>query len=242
MNSLIAFKYKIRVQWSMSAWYLVIYPLSMILVSFILIKTSVISENNGGLMYRLWGSVIFLFVTSMRFNEDFDFLLTLSHTRKDIYYSLMGVILGFSAFFSGLIVLERVIVDHLNDILGFYQISDLFHFYAPYAVENNFLLFLFFFMFCACCSIFGLMMGSLFYRFGKKFRVIFWLLFSSIPTVFLPLLLWALYQRGLLSNSMTATGGFLKNFDILAVSWNLLLLSIVFGVSAWLNIRRLPQK
>jgi len=227
-----------RIQFTFAAWYLVIYVITMLLVSYVLIKTSVINTHSGGLFYRIWGSVLFQFAISMRFKEDFDFLLTLSNTRKDIYYSLLGVTIGFSAFFSGLIVLERLIVDHLNHVFGYNNITDFFHFLAPYATENVLLQFVFFLMLCTCCCIFGLLMGSLFYRFGKKFTLAFWLMFSAVPVVFFPFVLWGSQSSG----SLTAMGAFLKNFDVLAGSGVLFVLTIVFSMIAYLNIRRLPQK
>jgi hypothetical protein len=235
-------RYKMRIHFTFAAWYLVIYLISMLLVSYLLIKTSVISASDGGLLYRIWGSVIFQFAISIRFKEDFDFLLTLSNTRKNIYYSFLGVMIGFSAFFSALIVLERLIVDHLNQILGYHNISDFFHFVAPYTTDNLFLQFVFFLILCISCCLFGLLVGSLFYRFGKKFTLAFWLVFSSIPAVIFPLFMWSLHQRGQLSVSITAAGEFLRNFNLLATSGVLLLLAIIFGAAAYLNIRRLPQK
>lgn len=235
---LLNIRYKMRYQLSWVAWYLVIYALTMFFIFYLLIKFSVINHTEGSLVYRLWGSVIVQFAWTMRFKEDFDFLLTLNNTRNDIFLSLLGVAFGFSAFFSGLIVLERLIVDHLNNVFGYHNITDPFHFFAPYSTDNLYLQFVFFLVLCVCCSIFGLLLGSLFYRFGKKFTLAFWLMFSSIPMVFFPLLLW----RGRLSSSITAMGEFLKSFDILAGSGCLFFLIIVFGTAAYLNIRRLPQK
>ena len=239
---LLNIRYKMRYQFTWVAWYLVIYVITMSLVYYGLIKTSLINNSTGSLFYRLWGSVIFQFAISMRFKEDFDFLLTLSNTRNDIFQSLLGVAFGFSAFFSGLIVLERMIVDHLNNVFEYHNITDPFHFFAPYGTDNLYIQFVFFLVLSVCCSIFGLLMGSLFYRFGKKFTLAFWLMFSAIPMVFFPLLLWSLHQRSHLSISITAMGEFLRNFDVLAISGILFILSIVFGATAWVNIRRLPQK
>ena len=191
MNKIVLnIRYKMRYQLSWIAWYLVIYVIIMFLLYIGLIKTSLINISSGSLVYRLWGSVIVQFAWTMRFKEDFDFLLTLSNTRNDIFLSLLGVAFGFSAFFSGLIVLERLIVDHLNNVFGYHNITDPFHFFAPYSTDNLYLQFVFFLVLCVCLSIFGLLMGSLFYRFGKKFTLAFWLMFSAIPVVFFPLLLW----------------------------------------------------
>ena len=231
-------RYKMRYQLSWTAWYLAIYLTIMFLVFYPLIQYSVINHSAGSLVYRLWGAVIVQFAWMMRFKEDFDFLLTLSNTRNDIFLSLLGVAFGFSTFFSGLIVVERLIVDHLNNVFGYHNITDPFHFFAPYGTDNLFLQFVFFLVLCFCCSIIGLLLGSLFYRFGKKFTLAFWLIFSAIPMVFFPLLLW----RGHFSTSITAMGAFLGNFDVMAGSGVLFVLMIVFGTAAWLNIRRLPQK
>jgi len=235
-------RYKMKIQFTFAAWYMVFYLLTMVLVSFLLVKTSVINSSEGGLFYRIWGSIIFQFGICVRFREDFDFMLTLSNTRKDMFYSLLAVTIAFSGFFSAMIVLERVIVDRLNDALGFHNITDLFHFTAPYATDNLFLQFIFFLMLGVCCCIFGLLVGSLSYRFGKKFTLAFWLVFSAIPVVFLPWFMWSLHQRGQLSNSITSLGEFLRNFDVLAVSGVLLLLAIVISSAAYLNVRRLPQR
>jgi len=231
-----------KYQFTWAAWYPAIYVIVMLPLYYGLIKTSLINASEGSLVYRLWGSVIFQFAITMRFKEDFDFFLTLSNTRNEIFQSLLGVVLCFSAFFSGLIVLERLIVDYLNNIFGYHNITDPFHFFSPYSTANLYVQFIFFLVLCVCCSLFGLLMGSLFYRFGKKFTLAFWLMFSSIPMVFLPLLLWPLYRGGNLSRSITAMGEFLRNFDVLACSGYLFILTIVFTIAAYLNIRRLPQK
>lgn len=235
---LLNIRYKMRYQSTWAAWYLAIYVITMLLVYYGLIKTSLINTSEGSLVYRICGSIIFQFAVTMRFKEDFDFFLTLSNTRNEIFQSLLGVVFCFSAFFSGLIVMERLIVDHLNNIFGYHNITDPFHFFAPYGTDNLYLQFVFFLVLCICCSIFGLLMGSLFYRLGKKFILAFWLMFSAIPMVFFPLLLW----RSHLSRSITAMGEFLGNFDVLASSGYLLILTIVFSIAAYLNIRRLPQK
>jgi hypothetical protein len=235
-------KYKMKVHMTWAAWYLIIYASAMFLLYYVLIKTSVINNSTGSLSYRIWGLIIFQFAVTMRFKENFDFFLTLSNTRNEIFQSLMGVALIFSAFFSGLIVLERVIVDHLNNIFGLHTVKDFFHYLAPYATDNHFLQFIFFLILCICCSSFGLLMGSLFYRFGKKFMVAFWLIFSAIPTVIFPLFLWILHLRNHLSGSVKAMGEFFRTFDVTAGSGVLFILTIIFSIAAWLNIQRLPQK
>ena len=243
MNILMSnIKYKMKYQFTWATWYLIISVSVLFLLYYVLIKTSLITSSTGSLSFRLWGLIIFQFATTMRFKEDFDFLLTFSNTRKQIFQSLMGVVLIFSTFFSGIIVLERVIIDHLNNIFGFHSVKDVFHYLAPYTTDSLFLQFVFFLLLCLCCSVFGLLMGSLFYRYGKKFMVAFWLIFSAIPTIVFPLYLWILYLRYLLSASMRDMGEFFRDFDVAAGSGVLFILAILFGIAAWLNIRRLPQK
>ncbi len=239
---LLNIRYKVGYQLNWVSWYLVIYVITMLLLSYGLIKTSFISDSSGSLIYRIWGSVIFQFAVTMKFKKDFDFFLTLSNTRNDIFRSLLGVAFCFSIFFSILIVMEKLIVDQLNYIFGYINITDPFHFISPYATENIFLQFLFFLMLCICCSVFGLLMGSLFYRFGKKFTLAFWLIFSSVPIVMFPLLLWPLSQRNKLSSFFTNLEEFLQNFDILVYSGYLFILTILFCLAAFINITKLPQK
>ena len=241
MTFITALKYKYRVYGAMAGWYLVIYPITMILVSFVLMKTSVISEQQGSLIYRLGSSVIFLFAVFIRFKEDYDFLLTLSISRRDIFFAQIATTLGFSALFAFLTVVERVIIDHLNQMFGLQNIVDPFHFFSAYAVTDLFLQFIYFLALGFCCSLVGVLLGSLFYRFGKKFTLIFWLLFSAMPTIILPIYLWALYQRDELGQSMSALGAYLKTFDVLSASGTLLIITIIVGAATWMNMRRLPQ-
>ncbi len=235
-------KYKMGYQFGWSMWYLVIYMMIMPLLSYGLIKADLINKSSGSLFYRIWGLVIFQFVMSTRFKEDFDFLLTLSNTRKEIFQSLLGVAIAFSTFFSGLIILERLIIDQLNNRFGYQNFTDPLHFFAPYATDNLFLQFLFFMMLSICCSIMGLLLGSIFYRYGKIFRLAFWIIISSIFILILPMLLWSLYQQSSLSNVTADMGAFFRNFNVLVSSGYLFILTIVFSAVAYLNIRKLPQK
>jgi hypothetical protein len=236
-------RYRMGYQLTWVVWTLIIFVVVMFIVFYPLIKFSLIGRYEGSLVYRLFlVLVINHFAWTMRFKEDFDFLLTLSNTRNDIFKSIIGVAVIFSALFSVLIILERLIVDFLNNLFGYYNITDPFFFFSPYSTDNLFIQFAFFFILCVCSSMLGLLIGSLIYRFGKKFTIAFWLTFSIIPIVFIPLLLWTFYERSDLSRSVTGIGEFLKNFDLLTSSIYLFILAIIFCLSAYLNIRRLPQK
>jgi hypothetical protein len=231
-------KYKIGYQLSWVAWYLIIYIGILTILYYSLIKSHLINPGEGSLVYRLWGSVIVMFAWTMRFREDFDFWLTMSHNRRDIFLSLTGVAAVFSMFFSSLIVLERIIVDVMNKSFGFFNITDPFHMIAPYHNDNLFQLFIFFLVLCYAASILGLLLGSLFYRFGKKFTLAFWLIFSSIPVIFFPALLWS----GRLSRTFSEIGLYLRAFDVWAASVNIFLFAVILSALSYLNIRRLPQQ
>lgn len=231
-------RYKMRHQFTWVAWSVVIIVFVMFLTFFPLIKYSLINQTEGSLVYRLWVLVLVQFGIMMRFKEDFDFLLTLSIARKTICLSQLIVAFGFSACISGLIVLERLLVDLLNNFFGYHNIKDPFHFFSPYGTDNLFMLFAFFLVLSTCCSILGFLMGSLFYRLGKKITMAFWITISAIPMVLFSLLLWL----GHLTSSIMAMGKFLSNFDLPASSGYLFVLIIVFSIAAYLNIRRLPQK
>ena len=67
-------------------------------------------------------------------------------------------------------------------------------------------------------------------------------MFSAIPLIFFPILLWTLHQRCELTQRMEALGHGLRTFDVLAGSGFLLVLAIIFSIALWLNIRTLSQK
>lgn len=239
---LLNMKYKISLHFNWLLWYLAIYILVMFIVYVGLIQTSIISTESGSLFYRIWGVVFFQLGVSLKFKDDFDFFLILSNSRIAIFQSMAGVGISFSVVLSILIILEQVIIDFLNEYFDFQNITDPFHFVSPYLTENLLLQFIFFTMLCICFALFGLLMGSLSYRFGKLFILGSWLVISFVFVLFLPWLLWTFYQSGNLSSFMTSVGQFFINFDLLVTSGYLLIFSLVFTFAAYLNIRRLPQK
>lgn len=234
-------RYRMGFQFTWLSWALAIYAGVMVTIFALLIKFGVINGDHGSLVYRLWALVFSQFGVSIRFREDFDFLLTCSHTRKEIFSSQVVASLFSSAILGVLILAEVVVVDLLNRQLGFTNIVDPFHFVAPYATDNYYLQFLFFFMLCACVSLLGMLLGSLFYRFGKRFMSLFWMVLCAIPLMGLPLLSWDLHRSGELSGVLSSVGRFFLSFDLFAATGLLFVLSLVWTLCAWLNIRRLPQ-
>lgn len=243
MNKILAnFKFRIGYLQNWLLWNLVIYFTVIFIVFYALIQTDLINKSAGSLVYRIWGLVIFQFVISAKFKEDFDLFLTFSNTRKEIFYSFATVGVAYSALISGIIVLEKIVVDFLNGWLGFKNIIDPFHFFSPYASDNVLLLFLFFWMLSILVSFLGLLLGSLFYRFGKFFRLITWVGIFFISAIYLPLVMWSLYQENRLTAVFSTIGEFLGGFNLLASSGYLLMLAILLGAAAFLSMRRLPQK
>ncbi|MFC1883661.1 hypothetical protein ACFL2O_02715 [Thermodesulfobacteriota bacterium] len=221
----------------------VIYIGCMVPLQYFLIKFGVINVFEGSLMYRAWGIVFLCLAMGMRFKEDFDFLLTLSSTRNEIFKSFFVFGIGYSVLVSLFILLEKVIVDRLNILFNFRNFTDPFHFVSAYQSDSLLLFFLFFLALSCAFWMFGLFMGALFYRFGKTFTLVFWICFSTIPFVFVPgLVTWILYERGELSNVMHVFGEFFKGFDLLTSFVYLFILTIIFSLAAYFNIRKLSQK
>ncbi len=231
-------KYKARTHFNWSLWFLGIHSATMTITYYALIKTSVISSAEGALFYRLWTALFFLFGTSIKFREDYNFFLSMSSTRQEVYRALTGVTLIFSASFGFLMVLEKHLVDSINRALGFLNPTDPFHFLSPYTSEDIVLPFLFFFTLSALCSLSGVFLGSVFYRFGKKFTLIFWLLFSSIPLLILPLSL--LHKNA--KENLIETWRVLKIFDLASASGLLAGGTLLLAIALYINIRKLPQK
>lgn len=223
------------------SWNLAIYFTIIFVVFYALIQTGLVGKSEGSLVYRIWSLVIFQFVISAKFKEDFDFFLTFSSTRREIFYSLASVGIVNSVIISVIIVLEKIIVDLLNVTLGFKNIIDPFHSFAPYATDSLFSLFFFFLTLSIVSTFLGLLLGSLSYRFGRLFRLLFWAITSIIFLVYLPLVMWSLYQENQLTAVFTAMGEYLGGFNVLATSGYLLLLAIGLGALTFVNMRRLPQ-
>ncbi len=242
MNKIfVNFKYNMREQIIKSIWYLSIYTLIIAIIYVALIMTRIFSESGGGLIYRIWGATIFLFAIFIQFKDDFNFMLTLSMTRWEVFLGKMATAFSFGFIFGLLILLERIIVDRLNVVFNFQNITDPFHFWSPYQTDNLFVMFIYFFLLSLCFSLVGIFLGTLFYRFGNKFVLAFWLIFSAIPTVFLPFFLWVQYKRGILGENMSALGSYLTNFNLLGASASLFVITLLIAGLTWLNIRRLSQ-
>ena len=234
--------YNMREQLLKSVWFLSINISIMAIIYIALIKTGVFNEQGGGYIYRSWVATIFLFAIFIHFKDSFDFMLTLSMTRWEIFVGKIETAFTISFIFSLIILLERVVVDRMNNIFNFHNITDPLYFWSPYQTSNLFVMFIYFFMLCLCCSFVGILIGTLFYRFGNKFVTAFWLVFSAIPTVFLPFLMWTQYKRGVLGENMAALGKNLATFNVAQASGIMLILSLTIAAFTWLNMRRLSEK
>ena len=236
------FKFRMSYLLTWLSWNLAIYLTLIFVVFYALIQTNIIGTSSGSLVYRIWGLVIFQLIISGRFREDFDMFLTFSNTRKEIFYSLSSVIVVNSAIISAIIVLEKIVIDFLNGQLGYNNIIDPFHFFAPYATNNVVLIFIFFLTLSIASSFLGLLLGSLYYRYGKLFTIVFWAIIFLLSIIYLPLQMWSFYQDDRLSDTFSAMGSFLGGFNVLAISGYLLLIAVALGAATFLNLRRLPQK
>ncbi len=234
--------FRLRYLLTWLSWNMAIYFILVIVTFYVLIQTGIIGVSNGSLVYRIWALVIFQFIISAKFQEDFDCFLTFSNTRQEIFYALGSVAIINSTLISVIIVLEKVMIDLFNGWFGFRDITDPLHAFAPYAVDNIFSLFFFSLSLSIALSFLGMLLGSLSYRFGKLFDYLVWLAVFLLSIVYLPLALWSLYQEGELTAVFASWGEFLGGFNVLANSGYLLLIAIVLGALTFLNMRRLPQK
>lgn len=240
IQSNIHFRLRYLLTWL--SWNLAIYFTIIFIVFYALIQTGIIGTSNGSLVYRIWALIIFQFVISAKFQEDFDYFLAFSNTRQEIFYSLGSVAAINSAIISVIIVLEKVIIDFLNGRLGYRNIIDPFHAFAPYATGNILALFFFFLTLSIALSFLGMLLGSLSYRFGKKFDLLVWAAVSVLSIIYLPLAMWSLFQQGRLTAVSNAFFESLGSFNVWANSGYLLLIAIVLGALTYLNLRRLSQK
>ena len=235
-------KYRLRYLLILLLWPMAIYFILVPVIFTALIQTDVISTNSGSLVYRLGALVIHQFIVSAKFQEDFDTFLTFSNTRQAIFYSLAVVAVIKSGLISVLIVLEKVIIDFLNTRLGFQNITDPFHAFAPYAIDNIFALFFFFLTLSIAVSFLGILLGSLSYRFGKRFDLIVWATVAIVSVIYLPLAMWSLYQEDRLTAVLINFFAPLGEFNVLANASYLLLIAIALGALTFINLRRLPQR
>ena len=109
------------------SWNLLIYLIIVPVVFYILIQTGFVGTSRGSLVYRIWALIVYQFIVSAKFQEDFDYFLTFSNTRKEIFYSLGTAAVVNSIFISLIIVLEKVMIDFLNVQFGYRNIIDPFH-------------------------------------------------------------------------------------------------------------------
>jgi len=234
--------YRLRYLQTWLSWTLAIYFVLVPIVFIVLIQASIVNPSRGSLVYRLSALIIYQFIVSAKFQEDFDFFLTFSNTRKDIFYSLGSVAVVNSAIISALIALEKVIIDLLNGWFGYNNPIDPFHAFAPYATDNIFSLFFYFLMLSTALSFLGMLLGSLSYRYGRRFDLLVWAIVAFLSIIYVPLAMWSLHQQDRLTTALNTFGEFLAGFNVWTQSGNLLLISIALSAVAFLNLRRLPQE
>ncbi|MEM7117078.1 MAG: hypothetical protein AAF614_31890 [Chloroflexota bacterium] len=234
--------FRLRYLQTWLSWTLAIYFILVPIIFYVLIQAGIVGPSRGSLVYRMPALVIHQFIVSAKFQEDFDYFLTFSNTRQEIFYSLGTVAIINSTLITAIMVLEKVIIDFLNGWLGYRNITDPFHAFAPYATGNIFALFFFFLTLSIALSFLGMLLGSLSYRFGRNFNLIVWAAVAVISLVYLPLAMWSWYQEGQLTAVFIAFFEPLGNFNVWATSGYLLIIAIMLSAFTFLNLRSLPQK
>lgn len=182
-------------------------------------------------------ALIFIFILfSSYYKGLYNHLLLFGNTRR----SILGALFLSGVLCATAMAVLSVLSDALNlllsRILGFRTFMLLQIFYPDAGVAAQ-LLWYFALLLLVFC--FGMLYGALAYRFGKKFRIVFWaafgLLWVGAPLLSLVSFRHALYR--IFRAYFALDGG----FGLVRASLNLVLSAAVLGVIAWLLGRRQPQ-
>ena len=232
-----AVKHKLAYQFLWIGCYIGIYAFFISLTYWILLATGLMSSSSGSLGCRLWGLAFLQFAVALRFKEDFELFLNIHLTRTRIWAVLASA--NLIAAFAGTvcIALEKTAIAALNSALGM-QSVELLSKTAPYQTGNMGVFFLFFFSALVFLSAAGMLVGSLFYRFGPKSVWFFWLAVSLIPVA-----AFTWNTAGPAGGSPVAVfsqaWGYLMHFNVPAATASFAGLSIVTGALAFMHIRSL---
>jgi hypothetical protein len=236
------FGYRARYYGSWLLFGVAVYAVVITATFYVLIRFSLINENEGSLVYRLFFLIISVGAFSMRFKEDFDFFLTLGYSRREIFTVMLSVSLVLSFGVSMLVVAEKEVVDSLNEAIGLRNVIDPFHFVSPYRTGSVVSRFVFFFSLSAGAAVFGILMGSLFYRWGKLFMTLYWIAVSAVPAFILSVMTLVAHHNGRLDEAAASFKAFVGGFGLMPASGYLAAAAVLFGVLAHASIRKLPQK
>lgn len=207
--------------------YFVIYFTIMCLA---LLSPKVIVGGSFNSSFAIAGAIFtFIFITTsykMLFNN----LLLFGNTRKNIMIS------SFVAYFALSVVTAAVSVMSAY-LEGTLVRSNVNFFNALYPQNVNaateFIWFLAFFVFISIC---GMLHGSLSYKFGRVFKIIFWVGISFI-IMFLPLLI----DLKAIVNILSAVFRVGSTNGIFVAPLNMLAATVILGAITWLAVRRQPQ-
>ncbi len=239
---LVNIRYKLNLSSIMIISWLGAYIISISIVNFFLIKYSIISTSDGSFFYRIWGILFMVLAVSLRFKEDFNYLLTLGNTRLKIFQTNMVFNTGLSVLVALVVLIEKLVVDKLNIILNYRNITDFFHLISPYSTNNILLQFLYFLSLSILISMAGFLIGTLFYRLGNKFTIVFWVVVSGVLPLVILLYVSYFHQRGELETVIYDIKIYLQSFNLLKSSMFYLLFGAFAGLGAYFNIRRLVLK
>ena len=243
MNRIAAgFGYRAKYHASWLLFGLAVYAVAIGATFYFLIRFSLINESEGSLVYRLFFLIIAVGTFPMKFKEDFDLFLTLGYSRREILAVMLSVSLVLCFGVSILIIAEKAAVDSLNEALGLRNVIDPFHFVSPYRTGTVVGRFFFFFSLSAALSAFGILMGSLFYRWGRIFMTLYWIAASTVPVFLLSVMALVAYRNGRLDDAAAAFRVFIGDFDLIRAAGCFAAAAVLSGILACVNIRKLPQK
>jgi hypothetical protein len=179
---------------------------------------------------------IFFSLSSM-YKQNFNHLLMMSNTRKNILGSFFISTAVTALLFAAFSLISQLIDKALSYLFVIPQIDILSGLYKNI---NYFSDFVWVFSTLLLVSAFAMLYGSLRYKFGKKFVIIFWVLFG-LSFNLIPIVI-ELKLVPFMINIFTMFFSLNNENGIYFSSLNFTILAIIFGIATYLIGRRQAQR
>lgn len=231
-------KFELRSLLKSTVVFLVIFTAFFLFFSILFSAPSVRTGDRIFGMDITFAAMIFIFVCLVvSYGSFFNNLMMFGCTRKNILSSLYISSVILAAFFSILSLLVSYLNVAMSNLLNFQTGSTLNVMYgSPSGAASLF--FIFSSMLALCGA--SLLFSSLSYKFGKTFRIVFWVGFAF---------LWFLVPLAQRFNLVSAIVNAIKWFfglgyqnGIIFGGLHLIVLSVILGGATYLVARRQPQK
>lgn len=200
-------------------------------------------EYSLGYSAWLWGgwTINVIVYICIFFKPDFNFLLIMSNTRKNIFGSQTAYTIIISSILAIIATLDLELVMFINRYFEFKEWTLMTFLYKTAAPNFSMQVFLFFAYYLSV-SMFAFFMATLAYRYGRMFHILFWGFIIAVTCVILPILLWFFGLYTPIYQFLSWALGFGKGSGMLIGAGNLMILAVIFGMATYFGMRRLPLK